>query len=252
MTRVRPEPPPASTRLFPLTLALGCALLLVAPCRAKSFDGTGVKALDGDSLLAVLANGLEVEVRLLNVDAPEHRQPLAEEAKAFLHARVAGKRLTLATDVDQRDRYNRLLALVHAGGRCVNLDLVEAGLALAYLLPPNTSRADDFLAAQARAHAARKGIWGPGSLREEPRSFRARSRSDKPLPPRPLLYENWLITGNAKSRVAHWPGCLHTEEIAPANRVRFASVKEAAAKGYRMEKGYDFSPNPQKSRSSPR
>lgn len=234
----------------PLVGLLVLVLFLVAsvPCAAGTFQGVGIKALDGDSILARLDNGLDVEVRLLNVDAPEHGQALSDEARAFTGGRIAQKPVTLVTDVDSRDRYNRLLAVVHAGGRCVNLDLVEAGLALAFILPPNTARADEFLAAQSRAHDSRRGIWGAGGPREEPGSFRSRKRGENPPPPRLLLYENWLVTGNSKSCVAHWPGCPHVDAIAPANRVRFTSVQEALAKGYRMEKGYGPPSPPPKGR----
>jgi micrococcal nuclease len=224
--------------LSPWLFAASLLMAVAFPCSGATFEAVGIKALDGDSILTRLANGLEVEVRLLNVDAPEYGQALSDEARTFTQSRIAHKPLSLVTEVDQRDRYNRLLAFVHAGGRCVNLDLVEAGLALVFLIPPNTGRSDDFLAAQERAHTAKRGIWGPQGPKEDPRSFRARNRKDSKSPPRPLLYEDWVPIGNAKSLVAHWPGCQHVKEIAPANRVRFASVKQATSQGYHMEKGY--------------
>jgi micrococcal nuclease len=229
---------PALRKSSPWLVAFSLLMAVALPCACATFEAVGIKALDGDSILTRFTSGLDVEVRLLNVDAPEHGQALSEEARAFTQSRIVRQPLTLVTEVDQRDRYNRLLAFVHTGGRCVNLDLVEAGLALAFLIPPNIGRADDFLAAQERAHAAGRGIWGAQGPKEEPRSFRARNRRDSKTPPRPLRYENWLIVGNTKSSVAHWPGCGHVEDIAPAIRVRFTSAKQAASKGYHMEKGY--------------
>lgn len=225
----------AACRALGIAALLGAAVLTFP---AGTFRVTGIRALDGDSIVAKSSDGTEMEIRLLHVDAPEHGQPLSAEARAFTNSRIARNVLTLTAGEVTRDRYHRLLAFVEAEGRSVNLELIDSGLALAYLLPPNTSRADEYLAAQARAHSARKGIWGLSTQMEEPRSFRERKRNGLSGAGRMLLYENWEIAGNARSLVGHWPGCRHVDKISPSNRVCFASVKAALAKGYRMETGY--------------
>ncbi len=53
-----------------------------------------------------------------------------------------------------------------------------------------------------------------------------------------LRYENHVVIGNARSRVAHWPACGHVDEILEKNRRVLGTVGEALARDYRMERGY--------------
>ncbi len=213
-----------------------CAIAVDEPV-AATYDVVGVKAIDGDSIVVRFPSDLEVEVRLVSIDCPEHGQSLSEKATEYTQNWITGRLVRLVTGEEERDRYKRLLALVEADGETLNEALVEAGLAVVEVIPPNRLRVDDLLAAQASAHEQRRGIWGPDGLREEPRSFRARRRNGDESPVRPLRYENHIVAGNRRSRVAHWPGCRHVEEMLPENVRLFTSVAEAEAAGYRMEKG---------------
>jgi methylphosphotriester-DNA--protein-cysteine methyltransferase len=93
------------------------------------------------------------------------------------------------------------------------------------------------LAAQEQAHERKLGVWSAAGPKEEPRSYRARNFRDQKGSPRPLSFDNHIVIGNRRSRVAHWPGCGHIEEMASKNVLYFSSVAEAQAQGYRMEKG---------------
>jgi endonuclease YncB( thermonuclease family) len=221
--------------------ARGLALLLLAaaafPASAATYTTVGIKAHDGDSILVRFPSGLEVETRLLSIDCPEKDQRFADEARSFTHGRIAGKTVRLDTGEDQRDRYGRLLAFATVDGTLLNEELIAQGLAVAYVVPPNTDRVDVLLAAQEEAHRAGRGVWGAEPPIEEPRAARARGR-DRGLPFQPLRYENHLLLGNRRSRVAHWPGCRHGEEIAAGNLVLFGRVSEALGAGFRMEKGF--------------
>lgn len=121
---------------------------------------------DGDTFVARRdRDGVELTVRLLSVDAPETvapGRPVAcggPEAAAWLRARLpVGERVQLQYDVARRDRYGRDLAwVVTSDGRAVNLDLVEAGLAVAVRVEPNHAHHDEVLAAQRRARDAGRG-----------------------------------------------------------------------------------------------
>ena len=213
--------------------ALSAAVFFLAADKAA----TGIKALDGDSIRVRLAGGGETEVRLLGADCPEKGQVLADEARDFTSALTAGKHLELNGSARKEDRYGRTLAFVSSGGRDVSAELVEAGLAVAYIRPPDTRSADVYLAAQARAHAAGRGVWS-GRKIEEPRSCRERKRGERSAA-KFLAYENWTITGNSRTKVGHWPGCRHAEKIIPSNIIRFESVSAAKKAGYKMEGGYD-------------
>lgn len=92
---------------------------------------TGCTATDGDSLNC---NG--ERIRLLGIDAPEFHCPRNRNcvagdphaAKAHLVALIKGRRLTI-TRIG-KDRYNRTLAVVYAGGRNVSCQMVRAGRAV--------------------------------------------------------------------------------------------------------------------------
>ena len=121
-----------------------------------------VKVPDGDTVY--LKNG--DRVRLLGINAPEvaHRnkpgEPGGEEAGEALRERILGQRVRLERDVEQKDSYGRTLAhLYDDAGNNINLWLVEEGLAFVFLHPPNLKHADAYLAAEAEARAARRGLW---------------------------------------------------------------------------------------------
>lgn len=123
------------------------------------------RVVDGDTL--VLAGG--ERVRLLGIDAPESVKPNSpvepfgpEAARALQdYVRAAGDRIRLETE-NKRDKYGRLLGVAWAGDVCINEALVEAGLAHAETqYSYSEALKARLLAAQERARAARRGIWGP-------------------------------------------------------------------------------------------
>lgn len=225
-----PPPPPAE--------AAAARSVAAAPLSTTDTGTTaiGVKALDGDSIIVRKA-GREVEVRLLSIDAQERGQPLADAARSETRRAIVGRSLRLVTGPEKHDRYGRLLAFVFVGDTLVNEALVEAGLAVAYFRAPNIAQADVILAAQKRAHAARRGLWQEGKRYEEPRSARERKRGWS-VTKVWLKYSRWTIIGNRRTKLAHWPGCRHVDSMSSGNRVRFESIAEPVAAGYSMEKGY--------------
>lgn len=137
------------------------------PVALESFDQRRlryrvVKVPDGDTIY--LANG--DRIRLLGVNAPEvahHNrpgEPGGDEAADALRGRLLGETVGLEFDVEKKDNYGRRLAhVVDDDGRSLNRWLVEQGLAFVFLHPPNLKHAQDYLAAEADARAAGRGIW---------------------------------------------------------------------------------------------
>lgn len=133
------------------------------PARTATATTTPVaRVIDGDTI--VIAGG--ERVRYIGIGTPELRpdggggaEPYAIAAKDANAALVAGREVRLVYDDEKRDRYGRLLAYVYVGDTFVNLRLVERGLATARAYPPNTDQQRVFEAAQARARAARVGMW---------------------------------------------------------------------------------------------
>ena len=66
-------------------------------------------------------------------------------------------RLTL--DVEERDRYGRLLAYVYAGSTVVNAELLREGYAVPLTVPPNVRFATRFRRLARDARRAGRGLW---------------------------------------------------------------------------------------------
>ena len=88
--------------------ALLLAMLQVAPAvrGAGAVTGTFIGVKDGDSII-LLVGGLETEVRLDGIDAPERGQPFSTKAKEALAALTAGKTITI--EDGGGGQYGRLL-----------------------------------------------------------------------------------------------------------------------------------------------
>lgn len=126
---------------------------------------------DGDTV--ILEDGMRV--RLLGINTPEidgkytQAESGGEAARRWLQTRVEGKTVRLESDRERQDKYGRLLAHLFAeDGEHLNLSLVEQGLAVVSLYPPNLKYADDLLAAQKQAESAGRGVWGSSAYRPRP------------------------------------------------------------------------------------
>lgn len=140
-----------------------------------------ISVSDGDTvkLRAESVAGLPVrveQVRLIGIDAPElDQEPWGRRAKRHLKKMLSESNwlVTVELDLDRRDRYGRLLAyLWDRRGRMINEQMVEAGYAQLYTIPPNVKYAGRLQAAQQRAIRRGAGIWGAKGLRESPRHWR--------------------------------------------------------------------------------
>ena len=128
-----------------LGLALGALLAgsLLTGCDDGSGEGTVVRVVDGDTLVAVVA-GEETTIRLLNIDTPETKHPdlpvqcLGPEATDFLAERLpAGTEIELEYDEERLDRYDRTLAGVYESGSLVNAEIAAEGLGVPVYFEPN-------------------------------------------------------------------------------------------------------------------
>lgn len=158
-------------RLIPLALVA----VLAAGCQGSETSGTtttgGAAAVvewvnDGDTL--TLTNG--EKVRLLQIDAPELETDCygRDALKALMSLAPRGTRVTLAGDpqLDDHDRYGRLLRYVLVRNENVNVELVREGAASPYFFRKERGEyADQLLAAVDEAREARRGYWGscPGA-----------------------------------------------------------------------------------------
>lgn len=123
---------------------------------------TVARVLDGDTF--ELESG--EKVRLIGIDAPESVKPgtsvecYGREASDHLKALIEGKTLELEADKRDRDRYDRLLRYAYLEGVFINEVLVGEGHARAVSYPPDTSRQETLRAAEQKARAEQRGLWG--------------------------------------------------------------------------------------------
>ncbi len=153
-----------------LLLATGCPRQTGGTGPEPAVGGVGRvhKVVDGDTLDVVLASRTE-RVRLLGIDTPESVKPetpvqcFAKEAATRLAALLpVDTPVRLVRDVEERDRFGRLLAYVYRqpDGLFVNLDLVRGGYAQVLTYPPNVAHAPELERAAREARRGTRGLWG--------------------------------------------------------------------------------------------
>ncbi len=156
--------------LLALSLALCTAVCGCSDPFAEPAGGSDtarvVRVVDGDTIRVALPSG-EEPVRYIGIDTPESVKPgspvecFAKRASAFNERLVAGERVRLVRDVEERDRYGRLLAYVYRArdGLFVNAELVRRGYATVATFPPNVAHEADFRRLANRARLSGRGLW---------------------------------------------------------------------------------------------
>jgi endonuclease YncB( thermonuclease family) len=129
----------------------------VAPAHGDT--ATARRIHDGDSFIARLDTGDEVEVRMIGINAPELGECLHHEARRALVGLLGDSAFGLERDVTDRDRHGRLLRYVRADGVLANVAMIESGLALVTASGDDAAHKPEMQAAQARARAEARGIW---------------------------------------------------------------------------------------------
>ncbi len=154
-----PEGLPPVRDLCLQVLFLLVLLPLLAGCGPpKEFETRVVRVIDGDTI--EITGG--IRVRYIGIDTPE-TYPEVEyygpEASAKNAELVQGRVVTLRKDVDNADRYGRLLRYVYVDDLFVNAELVRLGYAEAYPYSPNTMHEDLFTRLEDQARKAEVGMW---------------------------------------------------------------------------------------------
>ncbi len=113
------------------------------------------RVVDGDTIVVKL-NGKKEKVRMIGIDTPESvhpdpskNSPEGEVTSQFTREHLEGKYVRLETDVQERDKYGRILAYVYLGDEMFNKTLLKEGLATLMTVPPNVKYVDEFKAIQA-------------------------------------------------------------------------------------------------------
>lgn len=140
---------------------------------------TVTRVVDGDTIEATVTEitpgpaagqtqvGQTYDIRLIGIDTPESVKPgtpvecFAKEASAATKALLEGQEVRLVKDVEEADRYDRLLRYVYLGDEMANARLVTNGYAHAYTYPPNVRHADLFVQLEREAREGERGLWSP-------------------------------------------------------------------------------------------
>jgi micrococcal nuclease len=122
------------------------------------------RVVDGDTIEVSIAGEIYT-VRYIGIDTPElddsrsEYRALAEEATQANQDLVEGKIVSLAKDVSETDRYDRLLRYVFVGYDFVNAELVSDGYAWAKSYPPDTKYDGLFHDLESEAENEGLGVW---------------------------------------------------------------------------------------------
>lgn len=179
MKRVfEPRAARATVRLAELLVAWAAVGLCAQPALADDdFSGTVTRVFDGDSFLVRPVQGKDVDVRLLDIDAPEKNQPHGNDARAALVELIGNRRVYV--DVIDVDKYDRKLARVYREPDRLEIarTLVHDGHVWVYR---RTVRDRSLLALEDSAKSSRRGLWAlPERERLPPWQFRYLERKKK-------------------------------------------------------------------------
>jgi micrococcal nuclease len=158
-------------RIAPLLLLVAVVVVLVArgrdePSRPSLGRAQVLRVVDGDTI-RVRLDGRTERVRYIGIDTPESVKPgtavqcFAKRASAANAALVAGRSVRLVADVEERDRYGRLLAYVYRepDGAFVNARLVRDGYARTLTIAPNVAHARELADLARAARREHRGLW---------------------------------------------------------------------------------------------
>ena len=204
-----------------------------------------VRIVDGDTII-IDYNGVEERVRLIGVDTPESVHPDKTKnnefgviASNFSKGYLENKEVSLELDVQERDKYGRILAYVYLDGVMYNKTLLQEGMAKVSTYPPNVRYVDDFKALEKSAREANKGLWAYSSdsanisVTTVPVVTPNNSTSSNQYTDES---GNGLIKGNINSKIYHVPGGRDYDKVSPQNIVWFETEADAIAAGFRRAK----------------
>lgn len=202
------------------------------------------RVVDGDTVEVTLSDGTKEKVRLIGMDTPETVHPTkpvqsyGPEASDYTKAQLTGKEVVLEYDVEERDKYGRLLAYVYLpSGTMFNATLVDEGYAQLATFPPNVRYVGLFRTLQTEARTAAVGLWGLDAAPAEPDMDTPPPVAGASFPPDASGNCNGMIKGNHSSSgewIYHAPGgqfyaATKAEEC-------FTTPEAAQAAGYRASK----------------
>lgn len=171
---------------MPATICNPCVKLLVfaglllagfAAVADAGFEGVVTRIFDGDSFLVRPEQGKDIDVRLVDIDAPEKQQSYGNTAKAALEHLIGRRRVYV--EVIDTDQYARKVARVYRLPDRLDIarDLVHDGHVWVWR---KYARDQSLFPLEDTAQAAHLGLWSlPAADRIPPWRFRYLERQRK-------------------------------------------------------------------------
>ncbi|WP_087677341.1 thermonuclease family protein [Klebsiella pneumoniae] len=107
------------------------------PYTFRKIQGKVIRVLDGDTIeiktlpAKIVVYEVPIRVRLINIDAPEKKQPFGRWSTSQLKTLVAGKQVTVS--YSHKDRYGRIIGHVFTtNGTDASRFMVQSGAAWVY------------------------------------------------------------------------------------------------------------------------
>ena len=147
----------------PKTIAASASIVTVD----KVYDGDTFHTSSGEKVRMIGIDTPEMhdsqkltrDVQKTGKDAQTIKQ-MGRKAKRFVEPLINGQEVRLEFDVQQRDKYGRLLAYVYLkDGTFLNRYIVDKGYAALLTIPPNVRFAEEFKKAFENARAQHLGLW---------------------------------------------------------------------------------------------
>ena len=147
-------------RHFFNVLSFAVALLPATLCAAQ-IQGKVIRVLDGDTIevktlpAKIVVYEVPIRVRLINIDAPEKKQPFGRWSTNQLKTLLVGQSVTVS--YTQTDRYGRIIGRVFTtNGTDASRFMVQSGAAWVY----ERYNVDESLPAlQREAQEQKRGLW---------------------------------------------------------------------------------------------
>jgi micrococcal nuclease len=214
-----------------------------------------VSVTDGDTI-TIERDNIRSVVRLLGIDTPELHKPntpvqcYAKEAKLFLETLLLGKEVRLVKDIEDKDKYGRLLRYVFLNEMNVSTVIIGNGFSYIYDKPPNKLYYNEILTEMVHSMNQKKGLWKT-CYDTDPRvkqhllqynfeyqSQQSSTTSNNEITPN----EECKIKGNvnsSKEKIYHQFGSANYEKIQmnlTEGDTWFCTESEALAAGFRASK----------------
>jgi len=170
-----------------------------------------LRVVDGDTFV-IDYNGTEEKVRLIGIDTPESVHPDSDRntaegltASDYTKSLLNGKSVELEFDVQERDKYGRLLAYACVDGYMLNKKLLQDGYAVIATYPPNVKYVDEF-----KAITGYQGAFGEAATNVSEAAY----------------------IGNQNTKKFHHSSCSSVKDMAEHNKIGFKERSDAVASGY--------------------